>query len=130
MASSAVLAAPVVRSADLSLVLRPEATSYESSYRAVQPAAREYRCPIWLPAVPTDSQSRAVRLDVDRPAAAIPGPSMPGLDWTAAHGAATLGHIPAIARIPYAAPGEARPLGVNSIIDALAIAVFAGALAI
>jgi hypothetical protein len=113
-----------------SLVLQPEAGSYEFSYHAVQPADREYRCPIWLPAVPTDGRSRAVRLDIDMPAIATPGASMPAFRWTGAHGTATLGHIPAIVRVPYASPGEARGWGINSIMDALAIAVFAGATAI
>ena len=113
-----------------SLVLKPEAASYELSYHAVQPADREHRCPIWVPAVPTDGRSRAVRLDVDLPAAAIPAASMPAFTWTGAHGTATLGHIPAMVRIPYASPGEARGWGINSIMDALAIAVFAGATAI
>jgi hypothetical protein len=113
-----------------SLVLQPEAGSYEFSYHAVQPADREYRCPIWLPAVPTDGRSRAVRLEVDLPVTATPAASMPAFTWTGAHGTTALGHIPAIVRIPYASPGEARGWGINSIIDALAIAVFAGATAI
>ena len=113
-----------------SLVLRPEAGSYELSYHATQPAAREHRCPIWLPAVPTDGRSRAVRLDVDLPLAATPGASMPAFTWTGAHGTATLGHIPAIVRIPYVPPGETRGWGINSMMDAVAIAVFAVATAI
>jgi hypothetical protein len=113
-----------------SLVLRPEAGSYEFSYHAVQPADREHRCPIWLPAVPTDGRSRAVRLDVNLPVAATPGASMPALTWTGAHGTATLGHIPAIVRLPYAAEGESRGWSINSMMDALALAVFAVATAI
>jgi hypothetical protein len=113
-----------------SLVLQPEAGSYEFSYHAVQPADREYRCPIWLPAVPTDGRSRAVHLDIDVPATATPGASMPAFTWTGAHGTATLGHIPAIVRIPYALPGEARGWGINAIVDALAVTVFAVASAI
>src|SRR5262245_11886694 len=85
-----------------SLVLRPEAGSYELTYRAVQPADREHRCPIWVPAVPTDGQSRAVRLDVGLPDAATPAASMPAFTWTGTHGTATLGNIPSIVRIPYA----------------------------
>lgn len=113
-----------------SLVLRPETASYELSYRVVQPADREHRCPIWVPSVPTDGRSRPVRLEVDLPVAATPGASMPGFTWTGAHGTATLGHIPAIARIPYSSPGESRGWGINAMMDALAIAVFAVASAI
>jgi len=113
-----------------SLVLKPEAASYEFSYHAVQPADRGYRCPIWLPAVPTDGRSRAVRLEVDLPVGATPAASMPAFTWTGAHGTAALGHIPAVVRITYASPGESRGWGINSIVDALAIAVFAGATAI
>jgi hypothetical protein len=113
-----------------SLVLQPEAASYELSYHAAQPADREYRCPIWLPAVPTDGRSRAVRLDVELPAAVTPAASMPAFTWTGVHGTATLGHIPAIVRIPYGAPGDARGWGINAMTDAVAIAVFAVATAI
>ena len=48
-----------------SLVLRSDAGSYEFSYHAQQPAGRTDRCPIWLPAVPTDGRSRLVRLEVE-----------------------------------------------------------------
>jgi len=113
-----------------SLVLRPAAGSYEFSYHVEQPADRDHRCPIWVPAVPTDGRSRAVRLDIDLPAAATPGASMPAFNWTSGHGTATLGHIPAVVRFPYASPGEARGWNINSMMDALAIAVFAGATAI
>jgi hypothetical protein len=113
-----------------SLVLQPEAESYEFSYHAVQPEDRAYRCPIWLPAVPTDGRSRVVHLDIDVPATATPGASMPAFTWTGAHGTATLGHIPAIVRIPYASPGEAPGWGINAIIDALAVAAFAAATAV
>jgi hypothetical protein len=113
-----------------SLVLRPDAGSYAFRYHAVQPAGREHRCPIWLPTVPADGRSRAVRLEVDLPAATTPGTSMPAFTWSGAHGAATLGHLPAVVRIPYTPAGEARGWGIDSIVDALAIAVFAGATAI
>jgi len=113
-----------------SLVLRPDATSYQFSYHAQQPAGRTDRCPIWLPAVPTDGRSKVVRLELDLPAAANPGASMPAFTWTGAHGAATLGHLPAIVRVPYTREGEARGWGVDSMMDAVAIAVFAAATAV
>ena len=113
-----------------SLVLRPDAGSYEFSYRAQQPAGRTDRCPIWLPVVPTDGRSRAVHLEVNLPAGVNPGASMPAFTWTGARGAATLGHLPAMVRVPYTREGEPRGWGVDSMMDALAIAVFAAATAV
>jgi hypothetical protein len=110
-----------------SLVLRPDGPSYEFGYRAVQPAGREHRCPIWLPAVPTDGRSQAVRIEVDLPAAAIAGASMPAFTWTGSRGAARLGHVPAVVIVPFAPQGEARGWGIDSLMDAFAIAVFVGA---
>jgi hypothetical protein len=112
------------------LVLRPDAGSYEFRYRAVQPPGRADRCPIWLPAVPTDGRSRSVHLEVDLPAATTPGTSMPAFTWTAAHGAVTLGHLPAVVRVPYTREGEARGWGIDAMMDAVAMAVFAVATAL
>jgi hypothetical protein len=113
-----------------SLVLRPDARTYEFRYRAQQPAGREHRCPIWLPVVPTDGRSRVVRLEVDLPASTTPGASMPAFTWTGPHGAAALGNLPAVVRIPYTSPGDARGWSIDSVMDALAIAVVAGATAL
>jgi hypothetical protein len=113
-----------------SLVLRPDAESYEFRYRAVQSPARAHRCPIWLPAVPTDGRSKAVRLEVDLPAATTPGASMPAFTWTGARGTAALGHLPAVVVVPYTPEGSARGWGIDAMVDAFAIAVFAGATAV
>jgi hypothetical protein len=113
-----------------SLVLRPDAASYEFGYRAEQPQGRAHRCPIWLPAVPTDGRSKAVRIEVHLPAAAIPAASMPAFTWTGGRGAVTLGHVPAVVIVPYTAEGEARGWGIDSLMDAFAVAVFAGATAV
>ena len=113
-----------------SLVLRPDAETYELRYRAQQPPGRAHRCPIWLPVVPTDGRSRAVRLEVDLPASTAPGASMPAFTWTGPHGAAALANLPAVVRIPFTSPGEARGWGIDSVMDALAIVVFAGATAL
>ena len=110
-----------------SLVLRPDAESYAFRYRVVQPPGRDHRCPIWLPAVPTDGRSKAVRLEVDLPAATTPGASMPAFTWTGARGAATLGHLPAVVLVPYTPEGDARAWGIDAMMDAFAIAVFVGA---
>lgn len=113
-----------------SLVLRPDQAAYGFHYRAVQPAPRLHRCPIWLPTVPTEGRSRPVRLQIDLPPATFAGSSMPAFTWTGVHGAATLGHLPAFVRVPYARAGEARQWGVGSVMDALAIAAFAAATAV
>jgi hypothetical protein len=107
-----------------SLVLRPDEASYGFRYRAMQPAHRADRCPIWLPTVPADGRSRPVRLEIDLPPATAAGTSMPAFLWTGAHGAATLGHLPAVVRVPYTREGDARGWGIDSMMDALAVAVF------
>lgn len=112
-----------------SLVLWPDQAAYGFRYRALQSAGRVHRCPIWLPTVPTDGRSRAVRLGIDLPAATAAGTSMPAFTWTGVHGAATLGHIPAVVRVPYKREGEAHGWEIGAVMDALAIAVFAGATA-
>ena len=113
-----------------SLVLRPDQAAYGFRYRAVQPAPRAHRCPIWLPTTPTDGRSRPVRLGIDLPPATAAGPSMPAFTWTGAHGATTLGHLPAVVRVPYTREGEPRAWGIGSVMDALAIAAFAAATAV
>jgi hypothetical protein len=113
-----------------SLLLRPDQAAYGFHYRAVQPAPRRDRCPIWLPTVPTEGRSRTVRLQVDLPPATVAGSSMPAFTWTGVHGAATLGHLPAFVRVPYTRAGEARQWGIGPVMDALAIAAFAAATAV
>ena len=113
-----------------SLVLRPDNLSYEFSYRALQPADRLHRCPIWLPAVPTDGQARAVRLQVDLPPAAFHGSSMPAFSWTGGHGSTTLGSLPAFVHVSYGSDGESPGWSIGQVMDAAAVAVFAGASAI
>ncbi len=113
-----------------SLVLRPAQPSYAFRYRAEQSEDRAYRCPMWLPTVATDGTSRTVRLGVDLPSSVVPAGSMPAFTWTGTHGSATLGHVPAFVRVPYASPGEARALDIAQVMDAAAIVVFAGASAL
>lgn len=113
-----------------SLLLRPDQAAYGFHYRTVVPAARLHRCPIWLPTVSTDGRSRAVRLQVDLPPAAVADSSMPAFSWTGAHGVATLGHLPAFVRVPYTLEGEARRWGIGAVMDALAIAAFVAATAV
>jgi hypothetical protein len=113
-----------------SLVLRPDGRDYEFHYRAEQPPWFAHRCPIWLPTIATDGRPRAVHLAIVLPAAAAAGATMPAVTWTGVHGDATLGHLPAIVRIPYGAAGDAPGRDVGALIDALAIATFAAAIGV
>ena len=116
-----------------SLVLRPAAASYHFQYRALQPDERAYRCPIWLPAVPTDGRSRPVTLRVRLPPSTSPaGSSMPAFTWNGAQGTARLGHIPAFIRVPYAS-GTDQPAvwqDVARVMDGIAVTVFVAATAL
>ena len=110
-----------------SLVLTPTGGAYQFQYRVRVPDTFAYRCPIWLPTVPTDGQSKAVRIRVELPATASPGSSLPAFNWTGTKGAAVLGHLPAFVRVPYATGGEARPWDIGALMDAATGIVFVGA---
>jgi hypothetical protein len=113
-----------------SLVLRPEQPHYEFRYRAQQPADVVGRCPVWLPAVPTDGRSRAVSIRVQLPPGATPGPSMPAFDWTGTQGSTRIGHLPAFVRVPYAPQGEVPGWSIGQLMDGAAIVVFGAAMGI
>ena len=110
-----------------SLVLRPDETTYGFRYSASQLAGR---CPIWLPAVPTDGRSREVRIRIQLPPGSTPGRSMPAFDWAGTQGATRLGHLPAFVRVPYAAAGESPGWDIGRVMDGVAILVFGAASAI
>jgi len=112
-----------------SLVLRPDQATYSFRYRARQPDDFADRCPIWLPAVPTDGRSRALSIRIQLPEGSIPGHSMPSFEWTGARGSTRLGHLPAFVRVPYTADGEALGWGIGRVMDAVAVLVF-GALTV
>jgi hypothetical protein len=113
-----------------SLVLTPEHGVYTLTYRVEQAAARMYRCPLWLPAVPADGVSRAVTLRVELPPETAPGNTMPRFTWNGRGGTATLAHLPAFVLIPYSAVGEAAGWDVSTVMDLAAVSVFVGASAI
>ena len=113
-----------------SLVLQPGQPTYGFRYRATQPDDFAGRCPIWLPAVPTDGRSRAVSIRLQLPPGSIAGHSMPSFEWTGTRGLARLGHLPAFVRLAYAADGEAPGWGIGRVMDAVAVLVFAAATAI
>jgi hypothetical protein len=103
------------------LVLRPDAATYTLRYAVEQPASRASRCPLWVPSVPADGRSQSVRLSVRLPAGALAAGTMPGLAWSANEGAVTLGHLPAFVRVPYAMPGQPKPLDIALVMDLVAI---------
>jgi hypothetical protein len=121
-----------------SLVLRPEqgparrpvAGAYEIRYHAQVAQEREFRCPLWLPTIPTDGQSRAVSLKVDLPAGSQPSDSMPTLTWAGGHGESTLGHLPAFIHVPFAPQGVAHAWTMSQTMDAVTLVVLLGASAI
>ena len=104
------------------LVVRPEGAAYTLRYAVQQPRSSAGRCPLWIPSVPADGRSQAVALRVRIPAGATAAGAMPGLAWVGQEGSATLGHLPAFVRVPYAMPGEPTPFNIAFAMDVAAIA--------
>jgi hypothetical protein len=120
------------------LVVRPEVTAtaaaimangtagrataaYTLRYAVEQPPSSAGRCPLWIPTVPADGRSQAVALRVRIPAGAVAAGTMPGLAWVGREGSATLGHLPAFVRVPYAMPGDPAPFNIAFAMDVVAI---------
>ena len=103
------------------LVVRPAGAAYTLRYAVEQPRASAGRCPLWVPTVPADGRSQAVALRVRIPAGATASGTMPGLAWAGQEGSATLGHLPAFVRVPYAMPGEPTPFDIAFAMDVVAI---------
>jgi hypothetical protein len=106
---------------------RPLQSGYRIHYVAMLPDDRSFRCPLWLPTVPTDGQSQAVAIHVEIPAGAVPSDSMPLLRWAERKGEATLGHLPVFVHVPFTPDGVAAPWSINQTIDTLTITVILGA---
>ncbi len=110
-----------------SLILRPLQATYQIQYHAILPKAREFRCPLWLPTIATDGQSRAVALHVEIPPGASPSDSMPMLTWNERRGEATLGHLPAFIHVPFTPQGVATGWSITRTMDVVTLLVIAGA---
>ena len=95
---------------------------YSLRYAVEQPRSSAGRCPLWIPTVPAEGRSQAVALRVRIPAGATAAGTMPWLAWVGQEGSATLGHLPAFVRVPYAMPGEPAPLDIAFAMDVVAIA--------
>jgi hypothetical protein len=104
------------------LVVRPEGATYTLSYAVEQPPSSAGRCPLWIPSVSADGRSQAVMLRVRIPTGATPAGTMPGLAWVGHEGSATLRHLPAFVRVPFAMPGEPMPLSIAFVMDVVAVA--------
>jgi hypothetical protein len=113
-----------------SLVLQPLASTYGLRYRVAQPAHRDHRCPLWVPAVPTDGRSRAIDLEIDVPSSTIPGRTMPTVTWNGTHGTTTLGHLPAFVRVPFSAAGEPAEWDISRTMDVVTITLVVGVTAL
>lgn len=104
------------------LVLEPAVDRYSLTYRVTQPSNRAGRCPLWIPTVPTTGRGRTVHITVQVPRGATARGTMPSFAWAGDEGTATIGHLPAFVRVPYAMPGEPLPWNVARIMDATAVA--------
>jgi hypothetical protein len=104
------------------LLLRPSSSPYTLHYSVSQPPARSGRCPLWVPAAPSDGRTRSVQLRVRIPDGATAGGTMPGFEWAGAAGTATIGHLPAFVRVPFAAPGQPAPWDIAAVMDAVSVA--------
>ncbi|MGQ0736938.1 MAG: hypothetical protein ACT4QD_25210 [Acidobacteriota bacterium] len=106
------------------LALRPQQPVYELRYEVEQLPSLDGRCPVWLPAVPADGVSRAVRLQIDLPPASLPGSSLPTVAWSGTRGTAMLGHVPAFVRVDFSPAGAPRPWNVARTVDFVTIVAF------
>ena len=92
-------------------------------YRVAQAPDWAYRCPIWLPAVPTDGRPGAVRLQFEWPTgASLTGRTLPPLSRSGTGGASSLSHVPAFVRVPFVVTGGSqlarRDWDLTAIMDA------------
>ncbi len=112
------------------VTVRPRQPAYTIRYAVTNADDDAHRCALWLPTVPADGRSRNVRLHVQVPPGAVPGGSMPGFAWTGERGEATLGHLPAFVRVPFADAGTRPSWDVSRIMDLVTLLVLAGASAL
>jgi hypothetical protein len=109
------------------LVLRPVSQDYTLRYTVEQPPERAGRCPLWIPTVPTEGRGQAVRIVARIPPGATAVGTMPAFTWSGGEGTATIGHLPAFVRVPYATAGAPAPWNIAAIMDAASLATLAGA---
>lgn len=113
-----------------SLVLQPAEAAYRIHYRAPVRGDGSTRCPLWIPTIPTDGQSRAVTLTVELPAGSTASDSMPMLQWAGPRGHVILGHLPSFVEVSHGPLGTARGWSTAQTMDALTVAIIAVATAL
>jgi hypothetical protein len=104
------------------LTLRPEGASYTLRYDVQLPAARAGRCPLWIPTVTADVRAASVRVTTRLPSGGRAAGTMPTFRWNGDEGTATIGHLPAFVRVPYALPGKPAPWNIGRLMDIFSIA--------
>lgn len=112
------------------IVVTPDAAgggAYTLRYRVTQAATRAHRCPLWLPAAPTDGRGSVVRIAVTVPAGTTGRGGMPAFTWQGRQGEAALAHLPAFVTVPFGPPTEARAWDVARVMDAAALGTLAAA---
>ena len=124
---------PAAGARALAIRLHPRAPGdqrYRLQYEVAQTAAK-YRCPLWLPATPTDGRSQAVTIRVVLPDGAVrAGGTLPAFNWNGDAGSARLGHIPAFVRVPFGmagAPPGAAGVDITRVMDTIAVVALATA---
>lgn len=107
------------------ILIEPDDPEYLLAYHVSLPADFQYRCPLWLPIVPTTGRPGAVQLDVDIPAGSRSGDTLPAFAWAGTHGTASLAHLPAAVRTTYGPADSRRGWTLARTMDAVTLAVFA-----
>jgi hypothetical protein len=101
---------------------------YSVRYSVAVPRAAGDRCPLLVPAAPTDGVSRGVHLQVEVPAetSRLPG-EFPAFAWDGVRGAVAISHLPSFVRVPHVARGTAvtwrDTVDLRRILDVAALAI-------
>jgi hypothetical protein len=91
----------------LALVLSDREATHVIEYDVAQPPEGRFRCPVWLPTVPSKVGPGRVHLLVTLPpGATLAGSRFPLLAWSGGRGEGLLGDLPSIVRTTFSRPGE------------------------
>lgn len=111
----------------LALQVTPSSPTYTLRYRVMQPESGAFRCPVWLPVMPADGRSRAVRVTATLPPGTEAVGTFPAFAWGGATGTTTLGHLPAFVRLPFAGADVEPPWNLAALMDRVSLGVLAAA---
>jgi hypothetical protein len=122
---------PAASGRSLSIRLRGKAPGdqrYRLRYEVSQASAK-YRCPLWLPTIPSAGRSQDVTISVSLPEGAVrAGGTLPAFSWEGERGTARVSHVPAFVRVPFGMDGAAAGaagLDINRLMDLIAIVALA-----